>query len=76
MFIVLHEEGHTNTSIHELNFFETDKGALFKAPEHVTRRLEKPKLCSSARFQGLPPLEDALDGLTLYQVHLITSPRL
>lgn len=43
---------------HGLQFSSTDEEALFKALEDILRRLGIPKLCFSARFQGLTTFED------------------
>lgn len=47
-------------------FAQTDEEALFKAPEDVIRRLNKPNICSSGRYQGSITFLDDFEGLSLY----------
>lgn len=64
------EEGYIGQfykkSSHGLRFLQTDEEALFKTPEDVIRKLGKPKLCTSGRFEGLISFDDDLDGLTIH----------
>lgn len=63
------EEGYIGKfykkSSHSFKFLETDEEALFKTPEDVVRKLGKPTLCTTGRFQGHIIFNDDFDGLTI-----------